>query len=142
VIAEPHTTLTELTSDDTWLIVCSDGLLANEERGGGSGLRCGGQPARGGGQRSRLLLRAAWTALFPALRPCCCGRCYSAQAMHAAYHARLPVVCCAACSNEDAVATCNRMAGQPCDKIAAELAQQAVDMGSTDDVTVLVVKLK
>lgn len=38
VIAEPYTTLTDLTSDDSWLIVCSDGLLANEERGGGGGL--------------------------------------------------------------------------------------------------------
>ena len=54
----------------------------------------------------------------------------------------MPCVLCCACSNEDAVATCNRMAGQPCEKIAAELARQAVDLGSTDDVTVLVVKLK
>ncbi len=38
VIAEPYTTLTDLTSEDSWLIVCSDGLLANEERGGGGGL--------------------------------------------------------------------------------------------------------
>ncbi|KAI3424897.1 hypothetical protein D9Q98_008281 [Chlorella vulgaris] len=38
VIAEPFTCLTDLTADDTWLIVCSDGLLENEERGGGGGL--------------------------------------------------------------------------------------------------------
>lgn len=38
MIAEPYTTLTDLTSEDAWLIVCSDGLLANEERGGGGGL--------------------------------------------------------------------------------------------------------
>lgn len=38
VIAEPFTTVTPLTADDAYLIVCSDGLLANEERGGGGGL--------------------------------------------------------------------------------------------------------
>jgi hypothetical protein len=40
VIAEPYTCLTDLTADDAWLIVTSDGLLANEERGGGGGLTC------------------------------------------------------------------------------------------------------
>ena len=30
--------LTELTSADKWLVVSSDGLNANEERGGGGGL--------------------------------------------------------------------------------------------------------
>jgi protein phosphatase 1K len=83
VIAEPYTTLTDLTSDDSWLIVCSDGLLANEERGGGGGL-----------------------------------------------------------DNADVVDTCKRMSSQPCDAIAAELAKAAVAKGSTDDVTVLVLKLK
>lgn len=38
VIAEPFTTITDLTAEDTHLIVCSDGLFANEERGGGGGL--------------------------------------------------------------------------------------------------------
>ena len=38
VIAEPFTQVTTLTDKDSWLIVCSDGLFANEERGGGSGL--------------------------------------------------------------------------------------------------------
>ncbi|KAI7841657.1 hypothetical protein COHA_004677 [Chlorella ohadii] len=83
VIAEPYTTLTDLTSEDSWLIVCSDGLLANEERGGGGGL-----------------------------------------------------------DNPDVVDTCKRMSSQPCDAIAAELAKAAVAKGSTDDVTVLVLKLK
>ena len=39
VIAEPHTSLTDLTADDSWLVVSSDGLLENEERGGGGGPR-------------------------------------------------------------------------------------------------------
>ncbi len=38
VVAVPYTQVTELTDKDSWLIVCSDGLFANEERGGGSGL--------------------------------------------------------------------------------------------------------
>ncbi|KXZ50219.1 hypothetical protein GPECTOR_17g856 [Gonium pectorale] len=38
VIAEPYTQLTQLTADDTWLVVASDGLFAEEERGGGGGL--------------------------------------------------------------------------------------------------------
>jgi len=38
VTAEPDVTLTELTADDSWVVVCSDGLFANEERGGGGGL--------------------------------------------------------------------------------------------------------
>mmetsp|Transcript_8575 Transcript_8575/g.24626 ORF Transcript_8575/g.24626 Transcript_8575/m.24626 type:complete len:350 (+) Transcript_8575:295-1344(+) len=38
LIAEPYTVLTELTTDDTWLIVSSDGLYNEVERGGGGGL--------------------------------------------------------------------------------------------------------
>ncbi|KAK9828457.1 hypothetical protein WJX72_000107 [[Myrmecia] bisecta] len=38
VIAEPYTTLTDLTPEDSWIIIASDGLFANEERGGGGGL--------------------------------------------------------------------------------------------------------
>lgn len=36
--AEPDVTVTELSADDEWLIVSSDGLLVNVERGGGGGL--------------------------------------------------------------------------------------------------------
>mmetsp|Transcript_17262 Transcript_17262/g.43839 ORF Transcript_17262/g.43839 Transcript_17262/m.43839 type:complete len:346 (-) Transcript_17262:115-1152(-) len=38
LIAEPYTQLTELTPEDTWLIVSSDGLYNEVERGGGGGL--------------------------------------------------------------------------------------------------------
>ncbi|GLC44015.1 hypothetical protein PLESTB_000220100 [Pleodorina starrii] len=38
VIAEPYTTVTPLTAEDSWLVVASDGLFAEEERGGGGGL--------------------------------------------------------------------------------------------------------
>ncbi len=38
VIAEPYTTVTELTAGDSWLVVASDGLFAEVERGGGGGL--------------------------------------------------------------------------------------------------------
>lgn len=38
VVAEPDVTITRLDGDDSWLIVSSDGLLINVERGGGGGL--------------------------------------------------------------------------------------------------------
>jgi len=38
LIAEPYTTINELQSDDAWLIVSSDGLYNEVERGGGGGL--------------------------------------------------------------------------------------------------------
>lgn len=44
-------------------------------------------------------------------------------------------------SNEDVVTLCKTMASQSCDAIAAELAKQAVAKGSTDDVTVVALKL-
>lgn len=79
VIAEPYTTVTDLTADDGWLIVCSDGLLANEERGGGGGLRCvRGQMGRRcsfwGRQRWAAVALAgasAWLATAPARWPAC-----------------------------------------------------------------------
>lgn len=43
-----------------------------------------------------------------------------------------------ACSNEDVVSICNKLASKSCDDIAAELSAQAVAKGSTDDVTTLV----
>lgn len=45
-------------------------------------------------------------------------------------------------SNEDVVNICKKLSGQGCDAIAAELSKQAVEKGSTDDVTTLVLKLK
>lgn len=38
VIAEPTVQVVELTAEDSWVVVCSDGLFANAERGGGGGL--------------------------------------------------------------------------------------------------------
>eukprot|EP01023_Acetabularia_acetabulum_P000438 TRINITY_DN10173_c0_g1_i3.p1 TRINITY_DN10173_c0_g1~~TRINITY_DN10173_c0_g1_i3.p1 ORF type:complete len:334 (+),score=80.27 TRINITY_DN10173_c0_g1_i3:349-1350(+) len=38
VVAEPYTTCRTLTGEDYWLVVSSDGLYDNEERGGGGGL--------------------------------------------------------------------------------------------------------
>lgn len=38
VIAEPFITVETLSKEDKWVIVASDGLFANEERGGGGGL--------------------------------------------------------------------------------------------------------
>ncbi|KAG2498572.1 hypothetical protein HYH03_003323 [Edaphochlamys debaryana] len=38
LIAEPYTTSTPLSAQDAWLVVSSDGLYAEEERGGGGGL--------------------------------------------------------------------------------------------------------
>ena len=43
---------------------------------------------------------------------------------------------------QDRIERRNKMAAQPCDDIAAELAKQAVAAGSTDDVTCLVLKLQ
>lgn len=38
LIAEPDVQIEEITAADSWVVVCSDGLFANEERGGGGGL--------------------------------------------------------------------------------------------------------
>eukprot|EP01024_Parvocaulis_polyphysoides_P033080 TRINITY_DN2949_c0_g1_i3.p1 TRINITY_DN2949_c0_g1~~TRINITY_DN2949_c0_g1_i3.p1 ORF type:complete len:315 (-),score=58.31 TRINITY_DN2949_c0_g1_i3:324-1268(-) len=38
VVAEPYTTSKTLSAEDKWLVVSSDGLFDNEERGGGGGL--------------------------------------------------------------------------------------------------------
>ena len=38
VIAEPDVQIMEITAEDSWVVVCSDGLFANEARGGGGGL--------------------------------------------------------------------------------------------------------
>lgn len=38
VIAEPTQQVVDITTEDSWVVVCSDGLFANEERGGGGGL--------------------------------------------------------------------------------------------------------
>lgn len=158
VIAEPHTSLTDLTADDSFLVVCSDGLLANEERGGGGGLRCGTAGAGGlAGARERAKLgntsharRAAASAAMhcriaaassphPAcpsalLLPPAAGPLPSPFSHHT--HTHTP------CSNEEIADTCVKMAGQSCDAIAAELGKNAVAAGTTDDVTVLVLKLK
>eukprot|EP00884_Botryococcus_braunii_P018207 jgi/Botrbrau1/506/Bobra.110_2s0136.1 len=37
VIAEPDITITDLKDEDSWIIISSDGLYANTERGGGGG---------------------------------------------------------------------------------------------------------
>eukprot|EP00887_Chlorella_sp_A99_P008227 scaffold12.g8227.t1 len=83
VIAEPYTQVTQLTADDRWLVISSDGLFANEERGGGGGL-----------------------------------------------------------SNAEAGALCDKLAGSGCSAIAKALAEAAVKAGTTDDVTVVVLRLK
>jgi protein phosphatase 1K len=80
--AQPHVTLTELTPADAWVVLASDGLNGNEERGGGGGL-----------------------------------------------------------GNEAVVKVCDAMAGASCAEIAAALAAGAVEAGSTDDVTIVVLRL-
>lgn len=86
VIADPDVTTIELSSLDkspSWVVVSSDGLFANEERGGGGGL-----------------------------------------------------------SNEQVISTCERMSSRSCSEIAQTLAEAAVEAGSTDDVTVMVLRLQ
>ena len=68
--------------DDQWLILASDGLFANEERGGGGGLE-----------------------------------------------------------NQEVVDVCNK-SGLPAEKLAQKLVIMAQEAGSTDDITVVVMKLK
>jgi protein phosphatase 1K len=83
VIAEPYTTLTTLTPEDTYLILASDGLFAEEARGGGGGL-----------------------------------------------------------DNEGVAELCAAAgAGTACEQLAKTLATTAVKVGSTDDVTVVVIRL-
>ncbi|GFR49149.1 hypothetical protein Agub_g11167 [Astrephomene gubernaculifera] len=83
VIAEPYTTLTPLTAEDSWLVVASDGLFSEEARGGGGGLD-----------------NAGLAEVLAAVRP-----------------------------------------GADLDAVAAALGAAAVKVGSTDDVTVVVMRL-
>lgn len=83
VIADPHIVIEEITADDTWVIVSSDGLFANEERGGGGGL-----------------------------------------------------------SNEEVIKMCDKLTKKSCSEIALSLVDAAQDAGTTDDVTVAVIRLK
>jgi protein phosphatase 1L len=82
VVAEPTVTVTELAEGDRWLILASDGLYANPERGGGGGLE-----------------------------------------------------------NEAAVKLCDKLKRKSADEIAAALAAGAAREGSTDDVTVVLLRL-
>ena len=82
VVAEPDVAVTELTEEDAWVVISSDGLFANEERGGGGGL-----------------------------------------------------------TNEEVIKMCNKMAGKSCNEIAQTLATAAVEAGTTDDITLVVLKL-
>lgn len=82
VTAEPDVRVEPLGAEDRWVVISSDGLFANVERGGGGGL-----------------------------------------------------------SNEEVIKMCEDLSGKPCGVIAQSLAAAAVEGGSTDDVTVLVLKL-
>jgi protein phosphatase 1K len=84
VVATPHTALTPLALSDSFLVLASDGLFAEEARGGGGGLDEAGVAE---------LCRAA-----------------AAQ-------------------------------GTGCGALAQALAEAAVRVGSTDDVTVVVLRL-
>lgn len=83
VVSTPYTTLTTLTPEDSYLVLASDGLFAEEARGGGGGM------------------------------------------------------------DEEGVAElCNSAgAGTSCEALAKTLASTAVKVGSTDDVTVVVLRL-
>jgi protein phosphatase 1K len=83
LVATPYTTLTTLTPQDSYLVLASDGLFAEESRGGGGGLDNDG----------------------------------------------VAELCKAAGANAD------------CSKLAQTLAKTAVKVGSTDDVTVVVMRL-
>eukprot|EP01025_Chloroclados_australasicus_P033053 TRINITY_DN3358_c0_g3_i2.p2 TRINITY_DN3358_c0_g3~~TRINITY_DN3358_c0_g3_i2.p2 ORF type:complete len:221 (+),score=25.06 TRINITY_DN3358_c0_g3_i2:80-742(+) len=82
LVAEPYTMLRTLSQEDQWLVISSDGLYDNVERGGGGGL-----------------------------------------------------------SNEEVKSICNNAGSKQCEEIAKELCTKAQKTGSTDDVTVVVVKL-
>lgn len=82
VIAEPYTTLTPLTENDKWLVLATDGLFAEEERGGGGGL-----------------------------------------------------------DNETVQSMLAAAGNTPLDNLAQAMAEKAVKVGSTDDVTLVVMRL-
>jgi protein phosphatase 1K len=82
-VSTPYTTLTPLTSSDSFLILASDGLFNEETRGGGGGMDEAGVAE---------LCRSAG-------------------------------------------------AGTSCEALAKTLAETAVKVGSTDDVTVVVMRL-
>jgi len=83
VVAEPTVALVELTADDNWVVLSSDGLFSNEERGGGGGL-----------------------------------------------------------TNDEVIKMADKLSNKSCGEIAQSLAQSAASSGSTDDVTVVVLRLK
>lgn len=85
VVAEPYTQLNTLTDEDTYVLVSSDGIFANEERGGGGGL-----------------------------------------------------------PNEEVAVMVGKMskAGKSCEEMARAIVSAAVDAGTTDDVTVALLKLQ
>ncbi|CAG9463204.1 unnamed protein product [Pedinophyceae sp. YPF-701] len=82
VTAEPFVTITELTSEHTWVLVASDGLFNEVQRGGGGGL-----------------------------------------------------------SNEDVTEILYEAGDAPADAIAETLCETAQEVGSTDDITVTLIKL-
>jgi protein phosphatase 1K len=82
VICEPYTTQTPLTSADSYVVLASDGLFAEEIRGGGGGL-----------------------------------------------------------DNDQVAEMCMANKNLSCDKLAQKLALEAQKVGSTDDVTVVVMRL-
>ena len=85
VVAEPYTELNTLTDEDAYVLVSSDGIFANEERGGGGGL-----------------------------------------------------------PNEEVAVMVSKMskAGKSCEEMARAIVSAAVDAGTTDDVTVALLKLQ
>lgn len=82
LIAEPYTTVTPLTAGDTYVVLASDGLFAEELRGGGGGL-----------------------------------------------------------DNETVAELCSSAGGASCEQLAKTLSLTAQEVGSTDDVTVVVLRL-
>lgn len=83
VVAEPYTALTTLAVDeDSFVIIASDGLFANEERGGGGGL-----------------------------------------------------------TNDEIGSMCRKMSRKSCNDLARALTDAAVEAGTTDDITVAVLRL-
>lgn len=83
VIAEPYTVDMEITDDDTYIVLASDGLFAEESRGGGGGL-----------------------------------------------------------DNDTVAELCGASAGSSCAALAETMSKAAQKVGSTDDVTVVVLRLK
>ena len=152
VIAEPYTTVTALTAADSYLVLASDGMFAEEvSRAHISGplccrwqqLRCGtgNLPRPQAGCLSRLPWRRGCSVWARPGMGWWAGHALG-WLMNARAGLRLQVRGGGGgLDNETVAELCNSAGNASCEALAQTLALTAQEVGSTDDVTVVVMRL-